>query len=223
MIVKLLFGHKLLLLIAFSLITTSIQSIYLSAGNLPDDHQWRIISQNQNPFFEYEQQRERRFEAPPPTRTEVLPSKNQFFNKDEDIDMGPLFYSKSNWLPHNASYSLRNCDLTQKWSEILLGMIVLGSCPSVIYRRNLQKGSIPITILEARCLCDGLPCAGKTSRCVAIKQTVPYMEESSRSPSGYQPDLTSVTVGCLCVKVLANKSNTEAYRTLGSDPSRTIH
>lgn len=91
----------------------------------------------------------------------------------------------------------------------------ISTCPTQYVERQIQQGSFlvePVTVLEARCVCEGSQCADDGSVCVALKYRLPTW---IRLESGeYATDTVDLTVACACAK---NPSREMDFISLGEN------
>ncbi|XP_045110383.1 uncharacterized protein LOC123504127 [Portunus trituberculatus] len=76
----------------------------------------------------------------------------------------------------------------------------VSTCPTQYIERQIQ-GPLPIqpvTILEAKCVCEGSQCSQDGSICVAVKYRLPVW--ISMDSDGYTTDTVELAVACACAK-----------------------
>ena len=76
----------------------------------------------------------------------------------------------------------------------------ISACPTRYVERHIQgtQSTQPVTVLEAKCVCEGSQCSQDGSICVAVKYRLPkWMKIDS---DGYTTGTFDVTVACACAK-----------------------
>lgn len=89
----------------------------------------------------------------------------------------------------------------------------ISTCPTQYVERQIQQGSLPVqpvTVLEAKCVCEGSQCADDGSVCVALKYRLPvWIKLDSKD---YTTDAVELTVACACAK---NPSREGGFTNIG--------
>lgn len=93
----------------------------------------------------------------------------------------------------------------------------ISTCPTQYVERQIQEGSLivkPVTVLEAKCVCEGSQCADDGSVCVAVKYRLPVWWIRRDFEDYYTLGTEELTVACACAK---NPSREGGFINLGEE------
>ncbi|KAK4312124.1 hypothetical protein Pmani_016417 [Petrolisthes manimaculis] len=89
-------------------------------------------------------------------------------------------------------------DLFPKW---LVNATLVGECPWELVQSELAPGTVPPSIIEVKCLCDGHRCSGHgVLRCISVTRDVKTWIINPFDYDQFIPRTARVTVACVCAQ-----------------------
>ncbi|KAK3875255.1 hypothetical protein Pcinc_019854 [Petrolisthes cinctipes] len=90
-------------------------------------------------------------------------------------------------------------DLFPRW---LVDATVVGECPWELVKREFAPGTVPPSIIEVKCLCDGHRCSGHGGdfRCISVTRVVKTWIINPFDHDQFIPRTATVTAACVCVQ-----------------------